>query len=572
MRLQLPPEAQSPPDQGGRAEQPKIPPSVADPLHQGKTPAQGFGAICSLLGGPAAGMTLRRWVGLKAGGAMMQRDIPTVPAGTAYAHQFLQRHAADDLYCTPNLFKNSKGGARTINQLHTACALWLDVDGVPGAHTGGEAWALLADAADELGLPQPNITVCTSEAQDDPTYLPRLQAYFLIEPFYFGTLENRNLWRKAAHELADAFTSKWENHGFGVDRCASSNPAGFMRLPGSVNSKTGTRVHAVGPIHQQRTTCAAILDTLSTRTRKIPTSWKKRPAATSRQWRGRLMNLPQVQILARGVPQQARNLAGYALAKCLYADGLSLEAALAWGRQWNARCTPSEDAAKVEDVFQRAYGALGPEQDAKNFKGISPAIVAQTVRQVTGQPQELDLRFRAWFPHGAARRRCWQPTASIDTPALARAARKRRGFKRLSGLKTWAAIGDRIVRYRDEEHPRGLLVDGATITLAQMARAADVSVATIRRWRGNDLLLRYLEVGKGVVLRRTRCGWEVLKPSSRQECYTVEPPPTMTSKTGTQSSVLNAPGAGVGPPGGAAGGGCIAAGAVSTRPAIAKGA
>jgi len=307
-----------------------------------------------LFGRPEKGMW-KRYVAAKVktrkGKRLRQRDIPMTVAGSSYAQAFLEEHQDRDLYFTPALFKHTKDGRRTATQAAWTSWIWLDIDGVPGARTGGEAWAVLANTLDDLRVPQPNLVFCTSEQPNDPHYLPRLQCYWRIVPLYVGKLEARRLWRRVAGGLADALAAA----GFRVDRGASTNLVGLMRLPGSVHPKTGTRVYAVGPQHDGLYTLSKLGEALEVASRS---QRRKRGGARpvtvtagprGRGGRGRIRELPHMRLLAGGVPEGLRNTALYALAKALWADGVPLEEAVAW------RPSPASPRSRI-----RAYAHGSP--------------------------------------------------------------------------------------------------------------------------------------------------------------------------------------------------------------------
>lgn len=463
----------------------------------------------ALFGQPSAG-TWKRYLAAKVparnGRRLRQRDVPTTPAGSRYAKKFIEEHADCDTYFTPCTFKHTRGGKRTATQAAWVSWIWLDIDGVPGARTGGEAWAKLADALDDLRIPQPNYVFCTSEKPDDPDYLPRLQVYWKIVPLYVGNPDARRLWRKVAGMLADVLAAA----RFNVDRGASTNLTGLMRLPGSVNSKTSTRVETVGPTHSATTTLTELVTAKTPTAPRRPTaSPSEHPKTTGR--RGRLTELPQVKTLARGVPAGLRNLALFTLSKAAWADSVPLEEAIEWALDWNDTCDPPEDPAKIKDVIHRCYGARGPQADPAEFKAIDPAITAAVVTELTGEKAEPDLRLRTWFPHPTERQASWQPTETrhriagrpIEKP------KRRRGRVRQTG---WDAPLNRYV------HTATKLAKsrkGSTFTQGEVAKAAGVSRQTIaRRWPS---IQRAVEAKIRRKLQRSAQGYHVPRLTGNAE-------------------------------------------------------
>jgi len=474
----------------------------------------------SLFGRPTG--TWKRYVAVKIptrkGKRLRQRDIPTTEAGAWYAQLFLEEHSEHDLYFTPALFKHSKDGRRTATQAAWVSWIWLDIDGVPGARTGGEAWAKLADTLDDLRIPQPNLGFCTSEKPDDPGYLPRLQVYWRIVPLYVGDLEARRLWRRVAGELADALAAA----GFRVDHGASTNLVGLMRLPGSYNSKTGTQVELVGPTHGLVFTLTELLEALAAQ--KTPAErpangfCQLRPRSDKAVKRGKLTELPHLKTLAQGVDEGVRNLALYGLAKALWADGVSLEEAVEWALAWNEQCDPPEDPEKIRDVVARAYGAYGPQAEPENFTGLDPEIVAAVVTAVTGQPTEPDPRLRIWFPHPKERREHWQPTQTRHRINGSKPSATRRRGRRRSSPPTWLQIGEAC-----KPLVRELARSGGLLTLKAVATATGVSRRTAERH--SKLVLHYLQAQLNIQIIRGPQGFYIKRLTGTKKTLEEREPP-----------------------------------------------
>jgi|GEM_PF-4865576 len=490
-----------------------------------------------LFGRPSEG-TWKRYAAAKVktrkGKRLRQRDIPTTEDGAWYAQLFVEEHADLDLYFTPALFKHMKDGKRTVTQVAWVSWIWVDVDGVPGARTGGEAWARLADTLDDLKIPQPNLVFCTSEKPEDLEYQPRLQCYWRIADLEVGSSDGRRrLWRKTAGKLADRLIAA----GFLVDRGASTNIAGLMRLPGSLHTKTGTRVEQVGPSHDSCYTLSELLESLEA-SRPLERAAKARPRRPRKRGgkRGKLSELPQMSALAQGVKEGVRNLALYGLAKALWADGVSLEEAIEWALAWNEQCDPPENPEKIRDVVCRAYGAYGPQANPVNFTGIDPDITAAVVSEVVGEPVEPDPRLRTWFPHPKERQAQWQPTPShhrINGEPIQKQRdrqRRRRGRRRNTPPR-WLIIGEAC-----RELVKELAKTGRTLTLEAIAASAQVSKRTVERY--SDKIINYLKHQTDMEIIRTSQGFYIWKltntenPYSRSEPTQKEAPPTITWGSG----------------------------------------
>lgn len=479
---------------------------------------------------------------------MRQRDIPTTDAGAAFADRFVRGHSDRNLYFTPTLFKNTAGGKRTATQAAWTEWIWTDIDGVPGAETGAEAWAIVADLCDQLGLPQPNHVICTSEpyrvtpdgrrwgrcrrteVTADPCprcgvsgampghawwdlgdYAPRLQVYWRIEPLWVGDAEHRSMWKRIAGAVADALAAE----GLKIDRGASTNLVGYVRLPGSIHQGTGTKVRSVGPQHGQLTTLTELAEAAdATRPLSAPRyAARHRPSqrtapSTSSGKRGKLMERPQMKALAQGVPESLRNLALYGLSKAMYADGWPFPQAVEWALDWNERCEPPEDAHKIRDVVARAFGVIGPESDAANFKGIDPTITAAAVEELTGEPTDPDETFRTWFPHPSERKPHWTPTESAHQINGKPVAQRKPKTKPTRGRARQTGYHAPNRRYTRTAVQVAKASDGK-ITMTDVAKAAGVSRQTIsRRW---DSIARGLELQLSVILKANGTGYDIIK-------------------------------------------------------------
>ncbi len=187
--------------------------------------------------------TGKRWVGAKSPEWFLQWDVPT--SHSDFLTSLVKSHARHNLYFTPAVFTNRKDGRRTKEFAHSVSCLWVDIDGVATAKSGGEAWAHLADALDWARLPQPNAVVCTSSpTPQTPHWRPRLQAYWRI-PHIRLSPRGLHLWRSLSLALAQRVAQL----GFTVDVGASTNVVGFVRLPGSYHTTTGSTAFIVGERH-----------------------------------------------------------------------------------------------------------------------------------------------------------------------------------------------------------------------------------------------------------------------------------------------------------------------------------
>lgn len=290
-----------------------------------------------------------------------------------------------DNYFTPNIFLQKSQNRKTIENLAWLTSLYVDIDGIDGVTTIQQARKEIYALCRKEGLKKPNYIVHTST---NP--FVHVQAFWLIDPIYvYKRPENLSWWTETATALSEIFKT---NSKFHVDTKASRNPAGYLRIPYTFNQKTGQQVTIIDSL-------------LSTRRFTLQDSWLQNLRQTyrnSRQLRfnssfssDQLLEHPQIKLLLSGVPTRFRNLSQYAIAKCCYADGLSIDEAIEVILAQNQLCSNPEKERKVIDVTKRAYGIYGPE--SKCLYNIDSEIVAQTVNSAFNTQFDADPQITAKY-------------------------------------------------------------------------------------------------------------------------------------------------------------------------------
>jgi len=434
--------------------------------------------------------TFKRWIGTKRKG-WHQVDVRSSPEGLEYAKTFASQRMDSDLYWTPAEFKNLTLSRRNKSQVFHVPYLWVDIDGVPGTRNPGQAWGKLADTCDSLDIPQPNMVFCTGHCSTEtllPEYVklleddvPHLQALWCTAAWGRGGLQ---LWQWAADCIARALSRT----GLKVDRSASTNIQGLLRLPGTINTKTHTTVRRVGPLTDKEYPLwdlYAAARSAEKKMRQPKRAWHTVPAF-SPDGRRKLLDLPHMQTLAQGVTEGMRNAALYALTKALWADGYSPDEAVNWAIEWNERCQPPESRSKVESTVRCIY-----EADPAEFKGISPSVVADMVGLITGDNVKPDPNISKLFP------RHYQLPAQEPS-------RRPPGRPKKDGKKAWENYAEQIIQ-------AGIVSHGCTITNSRMAAVAGCSEETIRKRA--KLIRRNMQAETGLTLIRARHGYRAVDES-----------------------------------------------------------
>lgn len=304
-------------------------------------------------------------------------------------------YSATDNYFTPNQFISKYGSKRNYESLLWLNALFIDIDGIKNITDPQMAVNILYNTCQKAGIKKPNMIIHTST---NP-YV-HLQAYWLLDSIYVNGDKKQkyiNWWVDSASAIAQSL--KKHNKDFKIDFGASKNPVGYMRLPGSVNQKTGEEVQILNlNIKNERYTLSdPWLADLRKKVSKGKTKVKKSSKIYHvRNEKFKFLNHPQIQYLLKGVPEGYRNLSQYALAKCCFADGFSIDEAIHTVLDQNYACHKPEKKSKVIDVVKRAYGLIGPEHD-KVVYGIDHEKIANTVNEAFGTRFSPDPNLREMF-------------------------------------------------------------------------------------------------------------------------------------------------------------------------------
>lgn len=273
-----------------------------------------------------------------------------------------------DNYFTPNIFLQKLKNQKTIENLAWLTSLYVDIDGIDGVTSIDQARRKIYALCRKEGIKKPNYIIHTST---NPFI--HVQLFWLIDPLYvYNRPENLSWWIETATALSEKFKSDLSFH---VDTKVSRNPAGYMRIPFTFNQKTNHQVIIADSL-------------LACRRFTLQDPWLynlRKKYRTSQQERinswtnltSKLLEHPQIKMLLGGVPKRFRNLSQYAIAKCCYADGLSIEEAINVVLEQNHRCINPEKDRKVIDVTNRAYGIYGPEKNC--LYNIDSNIVAEIV-------------------------------------------------------------------------------------------------------------------------------------------------------------------------------------------------
>ena len=286
-----------------------------------------------------------------------------------------------DNYFTPNLFINKASSRRTESSLAWLTSLYLDIDGIEGITDPEEGLKRLYKLCKTLNIPKPNIVLCTSI---NPTV--HLQVYWLIDPIYVAN-DNRKYigwWEKTAKAISE---SLGKDTDFNIDEGASKDPVRFMRIPYSYNQKTKQFVDVIDyniPTGKRLT----LRDFNHLKRSHDKANRASNTRFNSTKSSDKLLDHPQIQQLLKGVPGGYRNLSQYAIAKCCYADGLSVNDAIDVVLEQNTWCSVLEKESKVIDVVKRAYGVYGPESNC--FYNLRAEIVADTVNSAFSTNFEPD--------------------------------------------------------------------------------------------------------------------------------------------------------------------------------------
>jgi hypothetical protein len=304
-----------------------------------------------------------------------------------------------DTYYTPNLFKGYTYRFRTIKRSDDDSLMWLnalyiDIDGIDGIYTPNEALKVLFQAFSRAGIAMPNYIIHTST---NPTV--RVQVLWLLDPIYTKD-DNKDIivdrfswWKDTASSII--FKLKQVEPRLQIDEMAS-NIKGYLRLPGSINQKTGEIVDIIyRNIGSKRYT---LEDEWLYVLRKSYYAFLKREIKsisrthnTQRRYNSdiRLLEHEQIKLLLdNGVPEGYRNKAVYAITKACLADGLSFEDTVKIIEEFNHKCKPPVAFGELLYWIKASYGLIGKEKIA--LKNINPVIVKNIVNQVFNTEYKAD--------------------------------------------------------------------------------------------------------------------------------------------------------------------------------------
>lgn len=305
-----------------------------------------------------------------------------------------------DIYYTPNLFKGYTYRFRTIKRSDDDSLMWLnalyiDIDGIDGIYTPNEALEVLFQAFSRAGIAMPNFVIHTST---NPTI--RVQVIWLLDPMYLKD-ENKDIivdrfswWKDTASSVI--YNLKKVEPRLQIDEMASTNIKGYLRLPGSINQKTGEIVDIIyRNIGNKRYT---LEDEWLNDLRKSYYAFLKREIKsisrthnTQRRYNSdiRLLEHEQIKLLLdNGVPEGYRNKAVYAITKACLADGLSFEDTVKVIEEFNHKCKPPVAFGELLYWIKASYGLIGKEKTA--LKNINPVIVKNIVNQVFNTEYKAD--------------------------------------------------------------------------------------------------------------------------------------------------------------------------------------
>ena len=278
-----------------------------------------------------------------------------------------------DVWFSPSLLLNKENIKASTSYVSWLTSLYVDIDGIKGVTDPQKALDKLYIACDNAGMKRPDIVNHTST---NPTV--HLQAFWLIDPIYLKNNDkelnqNRVYWWECS-QLAICEALKETDPDLNLD-FSINDPSKYMRLPYTINQKTGEMVYILDKNITDRRNLLG--DYWLKKLRKHYVYNKKRNKTYKKNTNNQsLLEHPQFKILLQGVQDYIRNYSHYALAKACLGDGLSLDKAQDKLLEMNSLCEPPEKERKVLDVVKRAY-----EDD----KGISISIVSEVANIALGK-------------------------------------------------------------------------------------------------------------------------------------------------------------------------------------------
>ena len=278
-----------------------------------------------------------------------------------------------DVWFSPGLLLNKRHIKASTSYISWLTSLYVDIDGIEGVKDADKALDKLYSACDREGIKRPNIVLHTST---NPTV--HLQAFWLIDPIYIKNddkeLNNSRIswWEQSQIALCEALEDS--DSDFNIDTSVN-DPSKYMRLPYTINQKTGEMVYILDKNITDRRNLLS--DYWLNKLRKHYVFNKKRNKAFINNIDNKnLLEHPQFKVLSQGVDKGIRFFSLYAVAKACLGSGLTLEQAKDKLLEMNNLSKPPEKEKKVLYIAERAY---------EDGKGISISIVAELANTTLGK-------------------------------------------------------------------------------------------------------------------------------------------------------------------------------------------
>jgi len=293
---------------------------------------------------------------------------------SAYNPQDLEQGKEFCQLVTPNSFYRK---LRSLNTLHTLYALWLDLDGWESPFQ--LSYSDILARFRELGFTKdPTFIIRTSEGH--------YHIVILLQPLR-AFPEKIDFWKKVAAGLAKCFLD------FGCDVGASSNPVGFVRIPGHPNYK-----YADKPIVEVVYHSDTVLTLSEIHQVLIDNAIIKKPKEKTQNEHKGIKE--KIAILEKGVPHGIGNYVCFTLAIYYREQGLTQDEAQKKLLDWNARLEVPDPECKVKSTVRSAY---------KNGYGLSIKKLNEWVSIASVETQSRTEK----MPHKKSKK----PRNRIDTYA-----------------------------------------------------------------------------------------------------------------------------------------------------------
>ncbi|MFW5794514.1 MAG: hypothetical protein ACOCV1_03415 [Bacillota bacterium] len=292
-------------------------------------------------------------------------------------------HWGMDQYFTLNLFINHKHSKRKTSFLYWILGFYLDIDGM---RLNGKKITDPEVAKEELykeferaGIKKPDLLVHTST---NPSV--RTQCIWLIDPLpvrnEFGELrEDRlNWWKHTNNAIALNLEQVESNLELDIDKSVVGDPVRYLRLPYSINQKTGETVKVLdNNISDKRHLLEdKWLNDLRQKYYKYINENKNCYYNTTKNYD--ILEHPQIKAIMQGVPKGYRNTAQYALMTIYESLGYSQDEILEKLYEFNDKCKPKDKKRDIRSVL-RGYG---------KDRGLNIAIIADTANASYGSTEK----------------------------------------------------------------------------------------------------------------------------------------------------------------------------------------